>query len=43
MQMWSTIKLVADNDDVNALKNQTNYKKDSSLSKETEKNMSVLL
>jgi len=35
-------KLVIDNDNVNALKNCTNYKKNSILSKETEKNMSTL-
>ena len=35
-------KLVIDNDNVNALKNCTNYKKNSILSKETEKNMSAL-
>ena len=32
-------KLIIDNDDVNALKNCTNHKKDSNLSKKTEKNM----
>ncbi len=34
-------KLVIDNDDVNALKNYINHKKDSILSKKTEKNMSM--
>ena len=37
---WSQ-KLIIDNDDVNALKNCTNHKKDSNLSKKTEKNMSA--
>jgi len=35
-------KLVIDNDNVNALKNYMNHKKDSNLSKKTEKNMSAL-
>ena len=35
-------KLITDNDDVNALKNCMNHKKNSLLSKKTEKNMSVL-
>jgi len=38
---WSQ-KLIIDNDDVNVLKNYMNHEKDSILSKETEKNMSVL-
>jgi len=35
-------KLVIDNNNVNSLKNCTNHKKDSILSKETEKNISAL-
>jgi len=34
-------KLVIDNDDVNVLKNCINHKKNSNLSKKTEKNMSA--
>lgn len=35
-------KLVTDNDNINTLNNYINYKKDSTLSKKTEKNMSAL-
>jgi len=38
---WSQ-KLVIDNNDINALKNCINHKKNSILSKKTEKNMSAL-
>jgi len=37
-QLW---KLIINNDDVNALKNYTNHKKNSILFKKTEKNMSA--